>query len=109
MPDGDIIDAKRCARKRGELIAFLYNYKEVLHKEYNIQKIILFGSYAQGTNTQKSDIDIAIEMPEASYSILFQIKEDLERKLRKNVDIVRLRKRMNRFLLSHIQNEGIVV
>jgi len=95
--------------KREELIAFLHNYKEVLHKKYNIQKIILFGSYAHGTNTEKSDIDIAIEMPEANYSILFQIKDELENKLHKSVDIVRLRKRMNRFLLSHIQNEGIIV
>ncbi len=44
--------------KREELIAFLRNYKDVLHKKYSIQKIILFGSYAQGTNTEKSDIDI---------------------------------------------------
>ena len=95
--------------KREELLAFLRNYKDALYKKYNIQKIILFGSYAQGTNTEKSDIDIAIEMPEASVTILFQIKDDLERKLHKNVDIVRLRKKMNRFLLSHIQNEGIIV
>ncbi len=93
--------------KREELLAVLRNYKDALHKKYNIQKIILFGSYAQGTNTEKSDI--VIEMPEASFTILFQIKDDLERKLHKNVDIVRLRKKMNRFLLSHIQNEGIIV
>ena len=45
--------------KREELLAFLRHYKDALHKKYNIQKIILFGSYAQGTNTEKSDIDIA--------------------------------------------------
>ena len=94
---------------REEVVRFLKQYKEQLYKKYNIQKIILFGSYAQGTNTEKSDIDIAVEMPQANYAVLYQIKEDLENKLHTNVDIVRIRKNMNRFLLSHIQHEGIVV
>ncbi len=94
---------------REEVVRFLKQYKEQLYKKYNIQKIILFGSYAQGTNTEKSDIDIAVEMPQANYAVLYQIKEDLENKLHTNVDIVRIRKKMNRFLLSHIQHEGIVV
>ena len=94
---------------REEVVQFLKQYKELLHKKYNIQKIILFGSYAQGTNTERSDIDIAVEMPQANYTALYQIKEDLENKLHTNVDIVRIRKNMNRFLLSHIQHEGIVV
>lgn len=33
---------------------------EDLIKEFNISLIYLFGSYAKGTNTKKSDIDIAI-------------------------------------------------
>ena len=29
-------------------------------KEYNIQKVVLFGSRARGTHTNRSDIDIAV-------------------------------------------------
>ena len=35
-------------------------YVEEISKHYNIQEVYLFGSYAKGTNTEDSDIDIAI-------------------------------------------------
>ena len=35
-------------------------YVEELKKHYNITAIILFGSYAKGTNNEDSDIDIAV-------------------------------------------------
>ena len=35
-------------------------YIEILKKELNIKKVILFGSYAKGNNHSDSDIDLAI-------------------------------------------------
>ncbi|WP_353095844.1 nucleotidyltransferase domain-containing protein [Tissierella praeacuta] len=36
--------------------------------EYNPTKIILFGSYAKGTNNENSDIDIAVVVDEVERS-----------------------------------------
>ena len=35
-------------------------YIEEVQKHYKVDAIILFGSYAKGTNTEDSDIDIAV-------------------------------------------------
>src|SRR5262245_1317042 len=38
-------------------------YCRVLGREFRPQKIILFGSYAKGSATPESDVDIAVIMP----------------------------------------------
>ncbi|MBP3285207.1 MAG: nucleotidyltransferase domain-containing protein [Clostridia bacterium] len=43
-----------------ELLKIINNYVLELSKEININKVILFGSYAKGTNHEDSDIDLAI-------------------------------------------------
>ena len=58
-------------------------------KAAEIKKAALFGSYVRGDNTKQSDIDILVEMPEnASLFELAGLKNDLEEKLKKNVDVV---------------------
>ena len=39
-------------------------YIEKVKEHYNIETVILFGSYAKGLNTADSDIDIAIISPD---------------------------------------------
>ena len=43
-----------------ELLDIINKYVLELSKEININKVILFGSYAKGTNHEDSDIDLAI-------------------------------------------------
>ncbi|WP_312811344.1 nucleotidyltransferase domain-containing protein [Sedimentibacter sp.] len=59
-------------------------------KEYDIKKVELFGSYAEGTHTDTSDIDILVEFvtPAISLLTLAALKYKLEKKLNKEVDIV---------------------
>ena len=38
----------------------IIKYKEKISQHYNITAIILFGSYAKGTENEDSDIDIAV-------------------------------------------------
>lgn len=57
-----------------------------------VKKAALFGSYVRGDNTQKSDIDILIELPEEATLIdLVGIKLDIEDKLHKKVDVITFR------------------
>ena len=41
----------------------LRNISERLKKEYNAEKVILFGSYARGEATEDSDVDILVIAP----------------------------------------------
>lgn len=50
--------AKRTINK--EILNSINEFIEEIKKQYNITAIILFGSYAKGTENEDSDIDIAI-------------------------------------------------
>lgn len=57
---------------------------EAIIPEYNPEKIILYGSYAKGTNHMESDIDIAIIVKEVEGSFLE--KEARLYKIRRGID-----------------------
>lgn len=58
--------------------------------EYHIKNISLFGSYADGTNTAESDVDLLIEFyaPAVSLFLLSEIKYRIEELLNTEVDII---------------------
>ena len=60
-------------------------------KKYDIKKIMLFGSYAEGTNTQTSDVDLLVEFNSEYVSLLTiaSLKIELEELLNIQVDIIR--------------------
>lgn len=58
-------------------------YADAVSSKYDFVKIILFGSYAKGTNNPDSDIDIAVVLKD--YSNLIDIQLDLMR-LRRKID-----------------------
>ena len=43
-----------------EIITKLTNYKLLVSKHFDIDQLVLFGSYAKGTQKADSDIDVAI-------------------------------------------------
>ncbi|MEK6855980.1 MAG: nucleotidyltransferase domain-containing protein [Nanoarchaeota archaeon] len=57
-------------------------------KSYNVKKAGIFGSYARGENTKKSDIDIIIEPPKGMGYDFVGLALDLEKKLKKKVDLL---------------------
>lgn len=58
-------------------------------KPFKPNKIGIFGSYSRGENTEESDIDIlySFEKPIGLFKLI-GIKDDLEQKLNKKVDLV---------------------
>lgn len=56
----EIID-KESPRTLINIIKSLKSIKEKLSKEYGVNNIGIFGSYARGENTQDSDLDILID------------------------------------------------
>ncbi len=54
------IDREKIGRINREIIEAIKKYVEKISNYYKIEAIILFGSYAKGTENENSDIDIAI-------------------------------------------------
>ncbi len=60
----------------------------ILNK-YGVRKAALFGSVVRGEETEKSDIDLLVELPErASLLDLAGLKIDLEELLKMEVDVL---------------------
>ena len=59
-------------------------------REYPLRRVELFGSYAKGTNTPESDVDllVAFEQPRVSLLTLSALKNHMENLLGTEVDIV---------------------
>jgi len=58
-------------------------------KKYGIKKASLFGSVVRDEQTERSDIDLLVELPEtASLLELASLKLDLEEILRRKVDVL---------------------
>lgn len=66
------------------IMEIVKKYVEKICENYKIEAIILFGSYAKGTNNENSDIDIAIITDDFENDIF---DEELKlMKLRRNID-----------------------
>lgn len=65
--------------------------KEKLNNQIECEAIVLFGSYARNTQTEQSDIDLAIK-PKKSISKkeLYDISNQLADELKKDIDLVNL-------------------
>lgn len=58
-------------------------------RKYGVIKASLFGSIVRGENTEDSDIDLLVELPEtASLLELAGLKLDLEEHLKRKVDVL---------------------
>ncbi len=71
--------------------AELKNYIREISDKYNLKKVILFGSRANGTNKVDSDIDLMVEYNTPTVSIFTTVglMQEIEEKFNVSVDIVR--------------------
>lgn len=68
-----------------EIMDIVNKYAQVILEHYNVKAIILFGSYAKGTNHEDSDIDIAVITDDIKCNDVFDEQLNLK-KLRRNID-----------------------
>lgn len=94
---------------RDEIIHFLRRFKESNREKYHIIKIGLFGSAARDCMEEDSDIDVVVELEKQDLFDLIGIKQDLEESLKKPVDIISYRERMNELLKKRIDKEAVYV
>ena len=75
-------------------------------KKYSIEKIILFGSRARGTNTERSDIDIAVYGGDFDH-FYWDVKEQTHSLLM--FDIVQADESISDELRQEIKKDGVII
>lgn len=115
---GDLLAQKKAIgknKKRGkdmkkqQIVQILRQYKHEVAKEYGISKMGIFGSVARNDSNQASDIDVFVEMIKPDLFALAGIKNDLESKFKRSVDIVPYGKHTNDFLKKRIDKDALYV
>ena len=91
--------------KRDDILAILREFKRDYAEKYGILEIGVFGSTARDEARDDSDVDICIKTKTPNPFALVHIKEDIEQMVRKHVDIVRVREKMNPYLKERIKKE----
>ena len=69
------------------ILDFLKTHKKEMQENYALKKIGLFGSYANGTAHEKSDIDIAIISYKKDFFLRDDLREYLEQNFKISVDV----------------------
>ncbi len=81
-------------------------------RRHNVVKASVFGSYARGAQTDKSDIDFLIEYAPGMKKTLFDLvdlKEELELTLNKNVDLITGSTKVSSYIKDMIMREKQVI
>lgn len=82
--------------------------KPVLDR-YSVREATLFGSYARGSQEEKSDIDIAVKIDnEMSLLDFVGLKQELENTLGQSVDLVEYSEIKPR-IKKHIQTDQVAI
>lgn len=92
--------------KRDEVLAVLRQVKREYALQYGILEIGVFGSVGRDETRADSDVDICIKTQTPNPFALVHIKELIEARVHKPVDIVRVRENMNPFLKERIEKEA---
>lgn len=71
-----------------DILEFLRINKDYFKRKFDVDNIMLFGSYARGEETSESDIDVLIKSDTKSFDNSYRLKIFLEKSLKKKVDVV---------------------
>ena len=86
-----------------EILQILKEHKSSIQKNFSVNKIGLFGSYANDTQTEDSDIDFYVEFKQKTFDNLSGLWVYLEDLYQKKIDIVHKHENSNEVFLSRIQ------
>lgn len=84
-------------------------FKERHGKHYSLSALGYFGSYAKGSSTPASDVDILFDTDAPNLFMTAMMKQDLEELLGCPVDVVQVRGLTNQRLKERIEKEAVYV
>jgi uncharacterized protein len=72
-----------------ELVAYLRNKKAYFREKFGVTRMGVFGSFSQGAQNTKSDIDLVVEFEKSRKNIhtYLQLRRLLEKELSRKVDL----------------------
>lgn len=73
-------------KNQAEILKELKALKQALKKQYHVEKLGIFGSYACESATQESDLDLLVEFEDELPNI-YEIKKELKAFLEQKFDI----------------------
>ena len=89
-----------------EVIEKLQQIKPYLQEKYAVKNVGLFGSFADGTHTENSDVDIMVEFEYPIGWQFFTLEQYLEKTFNRKIDLVTvnaLKEQIKPLVLSQIQ------
>jgi uncharacterized protein len=95
--------------QREEILAVLQAYKKDFSRQYGLLELGVFGSVARNEAGNDSDVDICVKMKTPDPFKLVHVKDDIEKRIKLHVDIIRIREHMNPYLRQRIEKEAIYV
>ena len=96
-------------RSLDEIRLQLQMLKPTLRKRFKVETIDIFGSYARGEQTEKSDIDILVTYSEGANLLhVAGLRRYLRRKLHVKVDVIS-KKFLNEFVKEQVLKEAVSV
>lgn len=95
-------------RTRQEYIDMMQAHADELRSQFGVSALRIFGSVARNQHTDKSDLDVCVDMPPRIFKLI-GLGTYLEELLGCHVDVIRNHSNMNQFLRKEIENDGIYV
>jgi predicted nucleotidyltransferase len=95
-------------KQTNEYIELIKAHSDELKSQFGVRTLRLFGSVSRGEQNEQSDVDVCVEMDPKLYLVV-RLQRYLEELLMCSVDVVRLHKHMNPYLLRDINRDGIYV
>ncbi len=86
------------------ILEYLRSNKNFFESKFGVTKIALFGSFARDEAHGESDIDLLIEVKHKSFKNRFYLKEHLENKFKRKVDITYFSS-VRLFIRTHIEKD----
>jgi len=93
--------------KKEDILNFLKQHRDILQNQFGVDKIGLFGSYANDKATQKSDIDFYVVLKRKTLDNMTSLWIYLEKQLNKKVDIIYYHPKLREGLKKQIEKEVI--
>ena len=99
---------------KDEIAVIAKRFRQIIENKYEIIEMKLFGSFARGDYSKKSDIDVMVRLPKVDRNIeedLFNIAYDLELQYDCVIDVIVLPENLGNSTLiyQNIQKEGIAI
>lgn len=93
---------------RDEILRELRLMKAEFKDRYGVTRIGIFGSVARSEIKSDSDVDVVVEM-KPNLFMRASLKAELESLFGKQVDVIRYREGMNRYLKARIDRDALYV